>query len=282
MSMAGSLAVDPMVPRPHYVRGVRQESADTFTMELKATDGSGGGAFAPGQFNMLYAFGVGDAALSISGDPGHTGVVVHTAREVGAVTGALARLGPGDAVGVRGPFGHGWPIAEAAGRDVVLVAGGIGLAPLRSAVYELLAHRERYGRIALAYGVRTPGDILYSSEFETWRDCGRIEVAVSVDRASESWSGHVGVVTALLRQFSFDARETIAMICGPEIMMRHVAGELRARDVASSAIHVALERNMKCAVGLCGHCQLGPAFVCRDGPVFPFDVAEPWLQVSEL
>ncbi len=275
--------LDPMVPRPHRIHDVRQETSDTFTLELKSLDADvAHDSFAPGQFNMLYAFGVGEAAISIAGDPGRRGVFVHTIRAVGAVTRALARMEGGETVGVRGPFGRGWPVDEAAGRDVVLVAGGIGIAPLRSLVYGLLAHRERYGRISIAYGARTPGDVLFATELDEWRNRGGIEVAVSVDRATESWHGHVGVVTTLLRRFSFDPPETIAMICGPEIMTRYVAGELIARDVVPGAIHVALERNMKCGVGLCGHCQLGPAFVCREGPVFPFDSVERWLGIEEL
>ena len=282
MTSAGIPSVDPLLPRPYRVRDVRAETIDTFTMELRPDDGYPDVSFAPGQFNMLYAFGVGETAISISGDPGRSGVVVHTTREVGAVTRALGRLRPGDVVGVRGPFGRGWPLDEAAGRDVVIVAGGIGLAPLRSLVYALLAKRERYGRIALAYGARSPADVLFTGELEEWRSRGWIDVAITVDRASESWRGRVGVVTTLLRQLAFDPTETTAAICGPEIMMRYVAGELIARDVAASDIHVALERNMKCAVGLCGRCQLGPVFVCRDGPVFPYEQAQHWLGIAEV
>lgn len=281
--MTASVArVDATLPRPHRVHGVRRETSDTYTLELKPVAGRSGEGFAPGQFNMLYAFGVGEAAISISGDPGRTSVLTHTVREVGAVTKALGRLSSGDTVGVRGPFGQGWPVAAATGRDVVLVAGGIGFAPLRAVVYELLAHRDRYGRIGLAYGARTPDDILYPGELDGWRTEGWMDVAVTVDRATEPWQGRVGVVTTSLKHLAYDPSETIAFLCGPEIMMRFVGAELLARGVPASSIHVALERNMKCGVGHCGHCQLGPAFLCRDGPVFPFDIAEPWLGIEEL
>lgn len=282
MTVARIDRFDPVVPRPHRIHSLRRETSDTCTLDLEPMAGQSAERFAPGQFNMLYAFGVGEAAISISGDPGRTGVVSHTLREVGAVTRALGRLSPGDAVGVRGPFGHGWPLDEAAGHDVVLLAGGIGFAPLRSVVYELLAHRDRYGRIALAHGARTPGDVLFRDELEAWQESSWLDVAVSVDRATESWPGRVGVVTTLLRYLTFDPSDTIAFLCGPEVMMRFAAADLVARGVSPSSIYLALERNMQCGVGLCGHCQMGPALLCRDGPVFSFDAAEPWLRVEEI
>lgn len=282
MTTADLVSSGSVSPVPHRVISVRRETRDTFTVDLRPPGGVPVAAFAPGQFNMLYAFGVGESAISISGDPGRRGFVTHTVREVGAVTTWLGRVGVGADVGVRGPFGRGWPVAEAAGHDVVLIAGGIGFAPLRSLIYELLAHRDLYGRIGLLYGARTPGDVLFRGELEEWSKSGWIDVQVSVDRATESWRGHVGVVTTLLRNLVFQPTETVAFVCGPEIMMRFAAAELLRREVAPAAIHVALERNMQCGVGLCGHCQIGPAFVCRDGPVFSYDVVEPWLAVEEL
>jgi len=272
---------DPMLPRPHRVRDLRPETSDTFTIEL-SPETADGVSFVAGQFNMLYAFGVGEAPLSISSDPARGDLFAHTTREVGGVTRALGRLRRGDVVGLRGPFGRGWPLDEAEGRDVVLVAGGIGIAPLRSLVYALLGQRSRYRRIALAYGARAPGDVLFADEFDMWRSRGRMDVEVTVDRATESWRGRVGVVTTLLRRFSFDPAETVAFLCGPEIMMRYAAGDLMARDVAPRSIYAALERNMRCAVGLCGHCQLGAMFVCRQGPVFPYDVVGPLLGIQEI
>jgi NAD(P)H-flavin reductase len=271
-------AAAPMVPRPAKIRRVVRETAETFTLELPA---DGATPFLPGQFNMLYVFGVGEVAISISGDPARRDRVVHTTRAVGTVTRAMQRLRRGAALGVRGPFGVGWPVGEARGKDVVLVAGGIGLAPLRPVVYAILTQRPEFGRVALLYGARGPEDILYGAEIERWRARG-IAVEVTVDHATHGWAGDVGVVTSLVPRVTFDPTNTIAMVCGPEIMMRFAAQALAARGVPEAQISVSLERNMKCALGWCGHCQLGPAFVCKDGPVFPYPRVRNALTVREL
>jgi NAD(P)H-flavin reductase len=268
----------PLTPRPHVVRRVRRETAESVTIELEPAAGSTGFAFAAGQFNMLYRFGVGEVAISISGDPTRPGTLTHTVRAVGAVSRALCAVKAGDVVGVHGPYGAGWPLAEAVGCDVVIVAGGVGLAPLRPALYHLLAQRERYGRILLLYGARTPADLLYRREFAAWSR--RADVQVTVDRAAEEWAGNVGVVTTLLARERL-APSTIAMICGPEVMMRFTIRELERQGVPEERIFVSLERNMKCAVGFCGHCQLGPAFICKDGPVFRHDRIRPFLAIRE-
>ncbi|MDF1523930.1 MAG: FAD/NAD(P)-binding protein, partial [Trueperaceae bacterium] len=238
--------------------------------------------FAPGQFDMLYVFGVGEVPISISGDPARPERLVHTTREVGAVTRAMRRLRPGDAIGVRGPFGTSWPVAAAEGRDVVLIAGGIGLPPLRPALYHVLAHRERYGRVVLLYGARTPEDLLFRDELAAWRASFDLEVHVTVDRATGDWRGNVGVCTPLVQRAPIDPRRTVAMICGPEVMIRAACRELARRGVSPQDTFVSLERNMKCAVGLCGHCQLGPYLVCRDGPVFAYDRVERLLDRGEV
>jgi NAD(P)H-flavin reductase len=274
--------MDPMLPHPHRVRRLIRESHDTFTLELARVGDDPSPRFAPGQFNMLYAFGAGEVPISISSDPGRSDVLAHTTRVVGGVTGVLARLRRGGTIGVRGPFGNGWPLDRASGRDVILVAGGIGLAPLRSLAYALVASRRRYGRIALAYGARTPEDLLFGADLERWRTSYDVEVEVTVDRATEAWPGRVGVVTALLRRLSFDPSDAVAMICGPEVMMRYAAAALVARGVDAGSIFVAMERNMKCAVGFCGHCMFGHVFICRDGPVLPFERIERMLGVAEL
>jgi NAD(P)H-flavin reductase len=231
---------------------------------------------------MLYAFGVGEIPISISGDPGRQGTLVHTVRKVGSVSRALCALKPEDDVGVRGPFGSAWPLEACHGRDVVIVAGGIGLAPLRPVVYAVLSHRERYGRIALLDGARTPGDLLYRAEVERWRARGSIEVLVTVDHATAAWAGSVGVVTRLIERAHFDPAQSVAMVCGPEIMMRFTARELLARGIEPDRIYVSLERNMQCAVAHCGHCQFGPVLVCRDGPVFRYDRVAALLLQREL
>jgi NAD(P)H-flavin reductase len=275
-------AADPMAPEAHYVRRLIRETADTFTLELQAADGARKSRFVPGQFNMLYVFGVGEIPISISGDPARPKTLLHTTREVGPVTRAMRKLNPGDVIGVRGPFGSHWPVMEAEGNDVVIVSGGIGLAPLRPALYQLLASREKYGRVVLLYGARTPADILYRRELEQWRARLDLEVYATVDRAMSGWRGNVGVVTALIHRAPFDPLNTVALVCGPEIMMRFTVQELQKRGVAPSAIYLSMERNMKCAVGFCGHCQFGPVFVCKDGPVFRYEGIKDWLVKWEV
>lgn len=261
---------DPMVPRPFVVREFREETRDTFTLTLAPPEANGAPAFEPGQFNMLYVFGVGEVPVSISGDPGRPEILVHTVRAVGGVTKALQKLGPGDVVGVRGPFGSAWPVDKVEGKDVVIITGGIGLAPLRPAVYKILGQREQIGKFALLYGARTPKDVLYRQELEQWRSKLDLQVRVTVDNASQDWHGTVGVVTILIHKARFDPANTIAMVCGPEIMMRFTVQELIKEGMREQDIYVSMERNMKCAVGFCGHCQYGPNFICKDGPVFRF------------
>jgi NAD(P)H-flavin reductase len=270
-----------MVPRPHRVLRARRETHDTITLALQPV-GSPSLPFAAGQFNMLYVFGVGEVPISISGDPSRPEVLAHTVRAVGTVTRALCRAKRHDLVGVRGPFGNGWPIEEAAGSDVVVAAGGIGLAPLRPALYELLTHRERYGRIVLLYGARTPQDLLFRRDLSAWRGRFDLDVEVTVDSAADGWRGNVGVLTTLIPHARFDPPNTVAFVCGPEIMMRFTARELEAREVEPENIFVSMERNMKCGIGLCGHCQRGPIFVCKDGPVLRYDQVAPLMAVREV
>jgi NAD(P)H-flavin reductase len=273
---------DTMVPEVYRVGRRRRDTSDTFTLELGPADGSAPAPFLPGQFNMLYLFGVGEVPISISGNPGRPAPLVHTTRAVGTVTHAMSRLEAGGVLGVRGPYGSHWPVKEATGEDVVIVAGGIGLAPLRPALYRLLAQRERYGKVVLLYGARTPEDILYRKELSEWRAQFDLEVHVTVDRASGPWRGNVGVVTGLIARAPFDPFHSVAMVCGPEVMMRFTVRELERRGVAPERIFVSLERNMKCGLGLCGHCQYGPVFVCRDGPVFRFDAVRDLLDRWEV
>jgi NAD(P)H-flavin reductase len=266
-------------PQPLRVTRVRRETADVATFDLVPSSAF---AFAAGQFNMLYVFGLGEVAISISGDTANGDRIVHTVRGVGAVSTALTRLRRDAVIGVRGPYGLGWPIAEAEGSDVVIVAGGLGLAPLRPAIYRVLAQRQHYGRVVLLYGTRGPADILYRSELEEWRRRLDVDVEVTVDHAGADWHGNVGVVPALIPRISFDPQNAVALVCGPEIMMRFAVVALRDRGLAAEQIHLSMERHMKCAVGLCGRCQFGPAFVCRDGPVFRYDRIAPMLAIREI
>jgi len=274
-----------MCPDFFRVQAVKRETVDTFTLVLAPypnAEQKHGKGFAPGQFNMLYLLGVGEVAISISGDPAVSTNLVHTVRAVGTVTQAMVQVKPGAVIGVRGPFGTPWPVEQARGRDVVVVAGGIGLAPLRPAIYELLAHRADYGRVVLLYGARTPGDILYPVELESWRGRFDVEVGVTVDSATRDWRGDVGVVTTLMSRARFDADDAVAMVCGPEIMMRFAAIELERLGMAGSNIYISMERNMQCGVGYCGHCQYGSTFICKDGPVFRYDRLSALLAIREI
>jgi NAD(P)H-flavin reductase len=275
--------VNPYQPHPFRVVGRQRETTDTVTLRIQPSSGSGLAA-EPGQFMMLYVFGVGEVPISLSAPPRRGGVLEHTVRAVGPVTSQLTRLGRGDWVGVRGPYGRGWPLALAEGQDLVLIAGGLGLAPLRSALRAILARRDRYRRVTLLYGARTPADLLYRRDLSRWRRQPALELRVTVDRADEGWRGHVGVVTALLAQVEhhFAPKETVAMVCGPDVMMRFTVRELQRRGVPNDRIYLSLERNMKCALGLCGHCQFGPLFVCKDGPVLPYHRLAPFSEIREL
>jgi NAD(P)H-flavin reductase len=269
-----------MVPSSFIVRRRIKETADTFTLELEQE--SGGFAFEPGQFNMLYGFGVGEVPISISGKPFKPEKLVHTIRDVGMVTSALGRLRKGDQVGVRGPFGSSWPTKLAEGKDVLIAAGGIGLAPIRPAIEHILANRERYGRVVILYGARTPEDMLFPKDLKKWSARLDVEVMVTVDRASRAWRGGVGVITTLVGLAPIEPEKTLAFVCGPEIMIRYVMMHLRERGLTTDQIYVSMERNMRCAEGRCGHCQFGPTFVCKDGPVYPFSEIQPFFGVREF
>jgi NAD(P)H-flavin reductase len=252
------------------VRAVTPETPGVQTYDLSFDDPTATYSFRPGQFNMLYFPGIGESAISVSSDSEESAKLRHTVRTLGNVTRAMARLHPGDKLGVRGPYGTSWPVEEFRGRDLIVVAGGLGLAPLRPVIYHLIRHRSDYGRVTLLYGARTPTDLLYSGEYESWRASG-MNVQVAVNVASTDWRGSIGTVMPLLATLQLDPTQTGVFICGPEVMMRFVAAAAVERGLPGGQVFVSLERNMNCAVGLCGHCQFGPAFVCKDGPVFPFD-----------
>lgn len=274
------MTVAPAADVPLAYRVVRRICAgnpDTATIDLEPTSAALP-PFVPGQFAMLYAFGVGDIPVSVCGTEGSR--LRHTVRAVGAVSSALHALRAGMTVGVRGPFGTGWHL-PAAGGDLLLVAGGLGLAPMRPLVRQVLATAERYGRISIMIGARSPGDLLYAEETHAWRRAGA-RVMTTVDRPDPRWTGDVGVVTALLNRADFAPERTVAFVCGPEVMMRATARDLTGRGVHPDRIHVSLERTMHCGTGQCGHCQLGPLLLCRDGPVVPWSLAGPLLDVREL
>lgn len=272
-------AAGAMLPAPFVVSDRVQETADTWTLTLEPLAGEEP-AVAPGQFMMVYVFGVGEVPISVSGALDRPAPLVLTVRAVGAVTEAICASAPGAVLGVRGPFGSGWPIAAAAGADVVVVAGGIGLAPLRPVLLRALERREEYGEVVLLYGARTAEGLLYGEELERWR--GQASVEITVDAADAGWHGKVGVVAKLVPAASFDAASAVAFVCGPEVMMRFTVQALLERGIAPERILVSLERNMRCGVGHCGHCQLGPTLICRDGPVYAYDTVARLLEVREL
>lgn len=263
---------ESMLPVPVQITQVHEENFNTRTFTMRIEDRAIRERYRwiPGQFNMIYVPGVGEAAISISGDPQERGLIAHTIRVVGSVTRAINRLGAGGTVGLRGPFGRGWPLTELPGGDVVLVAGGIGLAPLRPVVYWLLANRDHFRRVMLLYGCRTPEDRLYTAELDRWSEQAEVDVLVTVDNATSGWVGPVGVVTKLLRRFKVSAERTSVMICGPRMLNRAAAWSFLQLHVPPERIFLSLERNMHCGFGQCGHCQYGPKFVCKDGPVFAF------------
>ena len=269
-----------MFPQPFRIRKRRSETLDTFTLEIEPAKINQAFGFAAGQFNMLYVFGVGEVPISICADP-RSKSLMHTTRAVGPVTMAMSKLRPGDVLGVRGPFGSSWPIEQLDGLDVVVVAGGIGLAPLRGALHQLVRRRKKLSKLVFLYGARTPDDILYRHQLELWQRRG-LQIEVTVDRALPSWLGDVGVVTSLIQRAPFNPANTVAMICGPEVMMRYAVFELQKRGVSAASIFLSMERNMKCAVGFCGHCQFGPEFICKDGPIFRYDRIANWFGIREL
>lgn len=263
-------------PQPFEITSRAQETADSFSLELSPTNGEAF-EFTPGQFNMLYGFGYGEAAISISGAPG--GPLVHTIRAVGGVTNIFARLAPGAQLGLRGPFGTGWPVSQAQDKEVVLVAGGIGLAPLRPVVYHHL--RNPFKRLVLLIGARSHRDLLFEQEILSWVQTGQVEVMASVDTPGPAWWGQVGVVTELIPRANLGP-DAIAMLCGPEVMMRYAADGLLQAGLSPERVFVSAERNMKCGMGLCGHCQWGGLFVCKDGPVFPLDQVKHLFKIKGI
>jgi NAD(P)H-flavin reductase len=271
-----------MAPVPYRVRSRVAENRDSATLCLQPLREPLPRP-RPGEYMMVYAFGVGEIALSVSGDPTVTdGTITHTIRAVGAVSRALHDAAAGTVLGVRGPFGTGWGLDEAAGRDLVIVAGGVGLAPLRPVVLAALAERARYGRVVLIAGARSRDDFLFSADLAEWARGAPVEVHLTVDVPVQGWPGEIGFVTEPLRRLALDPDATTAFLCGPEPMMRFGAQALLDKGLSANDIQVSIERNMQCGIGWCGHCQLGPLLLCRDGPVLGYDLAGPLLRIKEL
>ena len=273
----------PMMPIWAELLEIQDEApgVSTYWLKIKDPDSRKAYTFKPGQFNILTVPGYGEAAISISSDVENKGGIGHTIRLAGNVTNAIARLNVGDTVGIRGPFGSHWPIEQYKGKDIYISSGGIGLPPLRPVIYHIMKNRSDYGKVVVLYGARTPHDLQFKDEFEVWREA-EIDVMVTVDRADESWDGTVGVVPLLFYRLRMDPQKSVAFTCGPEIMMRFVVYEALARRLPEENIYVSFERNMKCGFGSCGHCQLGPYFVCKDGPVFSYAQLQPYFNVEDF
>lgn len=271
-----------MAPVPYRVIGRVAENRDSATLRL-APVAEVLPTPAPGEFMMMYAFGIGEVAISVSGVPeAPDATITHTIRAVGAVSRKLHDAETGTVIGLRGPFGTSWGVPDAAGRDLVIVAGGVGLAPLRPVLLAALRDRHRFGRVTLIAGARSREDFLFTAELDDWARRDDIDVHLTVDVPVQGWPGEVGFVTAPLRRLPLRPDVTTAFLCGPEVMMRNGAAELIRKGMVRNDIRVSLERNMQCGVGWCGHCQLGPLLLCRDGPVVGYDVAEPLLRIREL
>lgn len=273
-----SSAPSPWQSHVTRVMAIRPEAPGVFTIDLVFRDGPQASRFEPGQFHMLHLPGIGEAAFSIASDSAARSPLSYTFRAVGNVTHALARLGVGDEVLVRGPFGRGWPLAEIRGRDVIVAAGGVGLASLRAAICHLARHRADYGSVAILHGAKTPADLLFGHEHDRWRDAG-LNVFTIVDAADPGWRGAIGVVPDLFADLHIEPGSTSLLCCGPEPMMQAVVARALQAGIASSDVFLALERNMACAAGFCGLCQFGPSFVCKDGPVFRHDTIAALLAV---
>jgi NAD(P)H-flavin reductase len=241
----------------------------TFSMRFLEPDVGRTYRFKAGQFNMLYAFGVGEVAISIVSDPAEPEILEHTIRIAGRVTGVTAGWKVGDVVGVRGPYGNGWPVAEARGRDVVVITGGLGCAPVVGLINYIFRRRDEYGELHILHGVKTPNDLLYRERFDEWRRAPRTKVYLTADQPDKSWHYKIGVVTELFDELTAPS-SSIVMMCGPEVMMQFAAHSLLRKGIPDHAIYLSMERRMECAVGLCGHCQYREHFVCKDGPVFSY------------
>ncbi len=271
-----------LIPRPFEVVAKRRETHDVTTLMVEPSDGRSCFGFEPAQMGMIGVPGVGEVPISFSNHPDTSRCLSVTIRNAGAVTAAITGTEVGGVITVRGPYGTSWPIDLVAGRDVLFVAGGLGLAPLRSAVFAVAEESAERGSVGIVYGAKTPEDMLFKGDLEIWGEYDDVDVHLTVDAPTEEWTGGVGLVTALFEEALDSVRTPLVMMCGPDLMMINAGRDLVARDIDPSDIWVTLERNMKCAVGLCGHCQLGPLFVCKDGPVLRYDRVADLLEMREV
>jgi NAD(P)H-flavin reductase len=263
---------DAFVPQIARMEAVRDETPDTktFTLRFREPGDSHAFRFLPGQFIELSVFGYGEAPFCIASSPTRPDTFETTIRRTGALTDAMHRLGPGAEVGVRGPFGNGFDVEGARGKDLLFVAGGIGLPPLRSLIWNVLDERDRFGGVTILYGARTPLDLVYKDELKQWAETASVEFHMTVDNALPGWTGNVGMVPVLFTKATLRPDSTLAYVCGPPIMIKFVVQDLFMRGFHDEFVISTLERMMQCGIGKCNHCAIGHRYVCRDGPVFNF------------
>ena len=273
---------DSWAPCIYSIRDKRIENKNLVTLTLEPVGDDLIDPIGPGQFNMLYAFGVGEIPISVSSLTETHPLITHTIQDVGAVSAACSKLNIGDQLGVRGPFGTTWPVEEAKFKDVIIMAGGLGFAPLRPVIELIAQDRENYGEVNFLFGTRDPDSIFFHQDVISLQSDPSINFLITVDHSYSNWRGNVGVVTSLVEKSEFDPKNTVAFVCGPEIMMRYGAYSLIDAGIPENSIFLSMERNMKCAIGHCGHCQYGPLFVCKDGAVFPFSGIQEYLKISEI
>lgn len=264
--------INPYLPQEAEIVERIEEARDIFTLRLRFTDPAVHSAysFAPGQFNMLWLPGVGEIPISIVSDPEDEHMYNHTIRGVGRVSNGLRTLRQGDRLGVRGPYGRGWPMQEAVGRDVVIATGGLGCAPAVSVINYVVRRREQFGRLIIMQGIKHSNDLIWRSSYEQWAELPDTQVLLAAGESGPQWPWAQGNIMVLIDRADFDPENCTAMLCGPQGMMVAVTDHLMARGVSDDDIWLSMERNMQCAIGHCGHCQIGAKFVCKDGPVFNY------------
>lgn len=279
VTQARTEPLSPMLPMTAEVVDYIQESPSIFTLRLRLAEAAQQVAysFAPGQFNMLYLFGVGEVPISIVSDPQDESLIDHTIRAVGRVTDGLAKLRPGDQLGLRGPFGRGWPMKEAEGKDVMIVTGGLGCAPVVAVINYVLMRRQQFGQLTIIQGVKHSDELIWRARYDYWNSLPNTQVLIAADHGGTLWPYHHGRVTEVFDRAKGDPANTISMLCGPEGMLKAASEKLVIMGVSEEQIYLSMERNMQCAVGHCGHCQYGAAFVCKDGPVFAYPAVKPYL-----
>jgi NAD(P)H-flavin reductase len=274
--------VNSLIPFEAEILSRKKEASGIYTFRIKILNSHirRNFQFQPGQFNMIYLFGAGEIPISIVSDPDDPELLDHTVRVVGGVSEKMSRMKKGDRLGLRGPFGSAWPLRHSEGKDLVLITGGLGCAPVVSVIQYVMKRRKKYKSLKILHGIKAPGDLLYRERIAKWEKIPDTEVFITVDRPDRRWKGHVGLVTRLFEKVRLDPENGVVLMCGPEVMMRFAVKELRHIGFKEQDLYLSLERNMKCAVGICGHCQLGPTFVCREGPVFSYDRIRHWFSIK--